>query len=787
MAVQWGTAVNDYIRLGIDVSVTTGTTSCTVQIDVWFWSKYSVSDKVNTFYFNDNATSASTSMGAVSLVTSANSSWSTANQIKIYSYPAFTVNRPKSSSDLTRSCAAKINTVWTSSGEANISAATSYTIQKLPSYTISYNTNGGTAVSSQTKWYGTNIALAGAPTRTGYTFKGWATTNGGSAVYQPGNIYSADANVTLYAVWSAIAYTVSYNTNGGSTVSSQTKWYGTNITLTGTPTRTNYNFKGWATTNGGSVVYQPGNIYSANASVTLYAVWELAYVAPRISNVSVFKCTEDGTADDMNGTYINVNLTWKSDYSLVEVSTNYKTSSEGTYSTANKYTTKAYTGTSGTVSNLIIGGGNIDPELGYDIRIYVADSTTYAGTTVIRSIEGQTFAIDVIRDDYNRVGVAFGQAANIVERVRSKWRIEAPELAIGPLDGKRTIIGAGGNTIHAWDSGAQAYVHVHIHPQQYAGLIVGPESGMRSYVGPKGTIELYSGTPYVDFHRDSTESDYTSRIIDTANGLEIYNDKKLYIQPIMWAQASYNYVGWHRFNADWIGFYGSTADAYSNVSRRGFIQHDGAHLYIQNDKKDGVCRIASTDANGNVHGVSYRGGTYVFYPTTDNLIYLGATTNRWKQLYAATTTISTSDRKVKENISEINKATEFILGLEPVSFTRKDGDTGRIHMGFIAQDVAALAKEIEMGDMAVYQAARIETVVNEDGEEEQIAHYYSEDDPDEELAWGLGYEEFIAPMVATIQSQNEQIQSQQSQINDLQAQVNELKSLVTTLLEQQGV
>ncbi|MBQ7160209.1 MAG: InlB B-repeat-containing protein [Clostridia bacterium] len=71
-------------------------------------------------------------------------------------------------------------------------------------YTVSYNANGGTgAPSSQTKYYGTALTLRTAvPTRSGYTFLGWATSSGASsAQYQPGGSYTANASVMLYAVW----------------------------------------------------------------------------------------------------------------------------------------------------------------------------------------------------------------------------------------------------------------------------------------------------------------------------------------------------------------------------------------------------------------------------------------------------------------------------------------------------------------------------------------------------------------------------------------------------------
>lgn len=72
------------------------------------------------------------------------------------------------------------------------------------------------------------------------------------------------------------SYTISYNANGGSGApSSQTKWAGDTIYLSGSyPSRTGYTFKGWSTSTDSSVEYYAGSAYSANASITLYAVWQ---------------------------------------------------------------------------------------------------------------------------------------------------------------------------------------------------------------------------------------------------------------------------------------------------------------------------------------------------------------------------------------------------------------------------------------------------------------------------------------------------------------------------------
>ena len=74
----------------------------------------------------------------------------------------------------------------------------------VTAYTVNYNASGGSgAPSAQTKIHGQDLTLSTqSPTRTGYTFKGWATVNNSiTAQYQPGGIYTGNSNVTLYAVW----------------------------------------------------------------------------------------------------------------------------------------------------------------------------------------------------------------------------------------------------------------------------------------------------------------------------------------------------------------------------------------------------------------------------------------------------------------------------------------------------------------------------------------------------------------------------------------------------------
>ena len=202
-------------------------------------------------------------------------------------------------------------------------AKKTFTIPTKSSCLIKYDANGGTgAPAQQTKWYGENITLqAGKPTRTGYTFKGWATTqaraNAGTVDYSAGGTYSANStsNITLWAAWSPNPYAVTYNANGGSGApASQTKYHGTNLTLqSGAPVKAGWLFRGWATSeanatarkNSGTAEYLPGGTYTGNEPLNLWAIWHAIYTY----SVSAKRVGADkSSTEDANGEWVMIEV-----------------------------------------------------------------------------------------------------------------------------------------------------------------------------------------------------------------------------------------------------------------------------------------------------------------------------------------------------------------------------------------------------------------------------------------------------------------------------------------------
>ena len=100
----------------------------------------------------------------------------------------------------------------------------SATVEVSAPYTISYNANGGSgAPSSQAVFatYSYNLSSS-SPSRTGYTFKGWATSSSATtAQYQPGASVTISGNLALYAVWQINSYTITCSDRVGSSSGTQ--------------------------------------------------------------------------------------------------------------------------------------------------------------------------------------------------------------------------------------------------------------------------------------------------------------------------------------------------------------------------------------------------------------------------------------------------------------------------------------------------------------------------------------------------------------------------------------
>ena len=416
---QFGSSTCPQAQLIVTESSSTATTSTLSWTLKWVTHGYTVNSSLNKDYtVKIDGNTVKTGTFAIGGKTTQNIATGTV-----------TITKGTSAKSVALALTFVMNFTWKNVYGGTKSASGSISVSAKRSYKITYNANGGSgAPSQQTKWHGTNITLSTTkPTRTGYTFKGWATSASGSVAYASGASYTANAAVTLYAVWQAVTYKVTYNANGGSGApGQQTKTYGVTLKLSTTkPTRTNYNFKGWSKTASGAVAYAAGANYTANVAITLYAVWELAYTKPTIINVKAIRCDQNGSALE-TGAYCKITFDWSCCQVTGSNPVKTITITQGS-STVNV----TASGNSGSASKIV--GGSISQDKSYTYVIKVTD--TKDGVTTVNKTLGTTkFPIDF---KAGGTGVAFGktaETANLAEfgyQAKFTGGILQPILAAG--------------------------------------------------------------------------------------------------------------------------------------------------------------------------------------------------------------------------------------------------------------------------------------------------------------------------------------------------------------------
>ena len=127
-------------------------------------------------------------------------------------------------------------TAWNYASDKVTDNITLYAKWTANTYTITFDTAGGSEIAPITQDYGTAIAAPADPTREGYTFIGWDRDI-------PETMPAG--NMTVTAQWEINRYTITFDTAGGSEIAPITQDYGTAIVSPADPTREGYTFIGW--------------------------------------------------------------------------------------------------------------------------------------------------------------------------------------------------------------------------------------------------------------------------------------------------------------------------------------------------------------------------------------------------------------------------------------------------------------------------------------------------------------------------------------------------------------
>lgn len=148
--------------------------------------------------------------------------------------------------------------------------------------------------------------------------------------------------------------------------------------------------------------------------------------------------------------------------------------------------------------------------------------------------------------------------------------------------------------------------------------------------------------------------------------------------------------------------YGSTLPSANRYA--GLLIYDsvnkiiGVSEYCLMPSGDALVNTSVTGINQNVStGVSVQhthDNVRLFRPNGDNILYLGSSGNRWKDIYAANTSIETSDERLKLGIADVSSAALDAwedVGFRQFRFTDAVAEKGearaRLHVGLVAQDI----------------------------------------------------------------------------------------------------
>ena len=246
----------------------------------------------------------------------------------------------------------------------------------------------------------------------------------------------------------------------------------------------------------------------------------------------------------------------------------------------------------------------------------------------------------------------------------------------------------------------------------------------------QGSIELYGGTPFIDFHYENSSDDYTSRII--ANGSNSLN-----ITGNLWVDTDIHAGSW---------LYASEV-------------HSSGAVVISSDSESFYWAHGFQIARGTSWG-----GVCVGDDGQQLRLY---GTSIW-----ASNSISTSDENLKENFTTLDQYEEFYMNLNPIGFNYiGDYDGKKTHFGFGAH------KTEDILESEGYDSDKFAVVTHRPLVQEDIEKRFGKDvEVDIETEYGVSYTEFIALNTHMIQKTRRELTKVKQEKADLEARLQAIEA-----------
>ena len=169
----------------------------------------------------------------------------------------------------------KGNKVLTSTVVTNENAHTLYAYWSNSSYTVNFDSCGGSQCEGIKVVYDQQYGTLPTPTRKYYTFDGWYTSASGGTKVDSTTKVSKNSNHTLYAHWTRKTVNVAYVGGENSTgYSNPIKYNLGDKYLPNIPTKAGYTFIEWCKNADGSGAVSSSTVVENENGHTLYAKWE---------------------------------------------------------------------------------------------------------------------------------------------------------------------------------------------------------------------------------------------------------------------------------------------------------------------------------------------------------------------------------------------------------------------------------------------------------------------------------------------------------------------------------
>lgn len=259
----------------------------------------------------------------------------------------------------------------------------------------------------------------------------------------------------------------------------------------------------------------------------------------------------------------------------------------------------------------------------------------------------------------------------------------------------------------------------------------------RIRTGDQG-IELYGGTPYIDFHYDNSYADYTSRIIAQSN--------------------------W-----DCLSFTGS-------ILLGGYIYNSSNGHYTWDGRADAYISCGNYNNTNNVY---YYAGYHAFYVNGDSgsgMMYIETSGVSSRKGFR-----NSSDERIKQNFSHFDD--NFIntyMNLEPVQYQFKNDTNDKYHFGFKAQQTERILNAYGQESDKSYGICATHAINPEKAEK-----LYGVKDMHEEYT--LAYDELIAPTTYMVQHTYKELESTKDELAKVKQEKENLEARLQAIEAKLGL